>query len=223
MHAAADTVAPLQVKELVYQRMRDALTENEFVPGESLREVALSARYGVSKTPIREALVRLEHDGLVEIVPYRGARARVYSADDARELFEVRELFESECVRIAASRPDIVATLADNVRRTREALAVGSLVRAARHLDEFDEILFQALDNRLLAGVVEQLELHLRRIGAMGAGKRRFEESVEQHGAVVAALHDGRTDDALEVMRSHLLSVREVQVAALGDLAATEQ
>jgi len=211
-----DAVAPVQIKEMVYEKLRDALVDQEFAPGEPLREVALCARYGVSKTPIREALVRLDHDGLVEVIPYRGARARVYTVDDVREFFAAREVIESECVRLAAANPDgIVDRLEKNVQQTRAALATGDLKKAAARLDAFDDLIFGVLRNRLLAGVVEQLLLHLRRLGKMGAGQRRFEDSVAQHEAIVDAIRAGDAARAQQALREHIASVLEAQIGAL--------
>ncbi len=213
----------MQIKELVYLRLRDALIEHEYAPGDSLREVALSARYGVSKTPIREALVRLEHDGLVEIAPYKGARARTYTPDDARELFEARELLESEGLRMTADDPDAIARLRANVEETRSALTAGMLSEVSARLDEFDDLLLAQLDNRLLAGVVEKLTLHLRRLGKLGAGRARFEESIQQHEQIVDALERGDEVSARRVLTAHLGSVAAAQARALQVVDAREQ
>jgi DNA-binding GntR family transcriptional regulator len=223
VNAIVDTVAPVQIKDLVYLKLRDALIAHEFAPGESMREVVLSERYGVSKTPIREALVRLEQDGLVDIAPYRGARARTYSPDDARELFEAREILESECVRLAAGEPDVIARLRANVAGTRDALDAQDLAAASAALDEFDDILFSVLRNNLLSEVIERLSLHLRRLGRLGAGQHRFEVSLEQHERIVAALVAGDPDGAREVLRAHLASIGAAQAASLAQLAAAEQ
>jgi len=223
MDITVDAVEPVQIKDLVYLRLRDALIAHEYAPGESMREVALSARYGVSKTPIREALVRLEHDGLVEIAPYRGARARAYTVDDARELFEAREILESEGLRLTVGDPDAVASLRANIAATRSALAAGELGHAATHLDEFDDLLLAQLKNRLLAGVVERLTLHLRRLGKLGAGQSRFEASLEQHEQIVAALERGDVRRATRVLKAHLDDVAETQARVLRSAVALEQ
>jgi len=210
-----DAVAPVQVKEIVYQKLRDALVDHQFAPGEALREVALCARFEVSKTPIREALVRLDHDGLVEIIPYRGARARVYTADDVREFFQVREMVECECVRLAVERPATVDQLAANVAQTRAALEADDLKKASARLDAFDDLLFGVLRNRLLTELIERLTLHLRRLGKMGAGARRFEDSLVEHELILAALQAGDAAGAQAALRAHLASVLEAEIAGL--------
>ncbi|MCS5731580.1 GntR family transcriptional regulator [Herbiconiux moechotypicola] len=215
--AIRDSLEPLQVKDVVYLRLRDRIVDHTFTPGESLREVALSELFGVSKTPIREALVRLEQDGLVEIAPYRGARVRVHTADDVRELFDARGILETECVRRAAltGDPDVIASLERNLAETAVALEADDLAAAAAGLDAFDDILFAMLDNKLLAGVFERLSLHLRLIGSLGATAERFAESLEFHRAIVEAIRDHDGAEAARAMRAHIASVRDRQIERL--------
>lgn len=204
-------VAPQQLKDVVYERLREALIDLTFKPGEPLREAALVERLGVSKTPIREALVRLERDGLVETAPYRGARARGYTEDDLRELFEVRELIECECIRRAArqSDPDVVKSLTRNVVDSELALGRNDLRRAASLLDEFDDILFALLDNRMLLEVRERLSAHLRRIGRFDANAERFRVSVEEHRGMLEAIENRRPAIAERLLRQHLARLLE--------------
>jgi DNA-binding GntR family transcriptional regulator len=217
-----DIVQPQQLKDVAYRRLRDALVDLTIPPGAALRENDLAQRLGVSKTPIREALVRLERDGLVELTPYRGARARSYSAHDLREIFELRELIEGECVRRAAQRSSTLdqARLAANVRESEEALRRGSMEEVARLLDEFDELLLGQLHNRFLADLIDRVGLHLRRIGRLAVSPRRFSASVEQHRAVCDAIAQRRPALADRLLKEHLRNVLDDQVRALGqDLA----
>ncbi|MFB2583233.1 GntR family transcriptional regulator [Herbiconiux sp. P15] len=209
---ARDALEPVQVKDVVYLRIRDRIVDLTFAPGESLREVALSAMFGVSKTPIREALVRLERDGLVEIVPYRGARVRRYTEEDVRELFDARGILETECVRRAASTRDaaVIAALTANIEETALALEAHDEDRAAAGLDAFDDILFGMLHNKLLSDVFDRLSVHLKRIGKMGASVERFRDSLQFHREIVSAIEAGDPAGAAAVMREHIGSVREL-------------
>lgn len=210
-------VAPLQVKDLVYERLREALIDLTFAPGEPLREAALVERFGVSKTPIREALVRLERDGLVEIAPYRGARARTYSADDLRQLYEVREILETECARRAAEAMDgeITEALARNVDSSGSALERGDLKAVAERLDEFDELLLGQLRNAMIVDLVDRLQAHLKRIGPVGASAERFAVSIDQHRAILKAIAAHDAASAAHLMRQHLQHVLTDQLHAL--------
>src|ERR1700683_5465287 len=91
-----------QLKDAVYLQLRDDIISGALPAGAVLREVELVARFGVSKTPLRDALVRLQKDGFVDIPPYRSAVVTGYSDTDLREIYELRELLEGACARQAA-------------------------------------------------------------------------------------------------------------------------
>src|SRR5579885_1243438 len=87
-------ILPAQLERRVYERLRDDIVSGLLRPGDQLVEARLASDLGVSKTPVREALIRLQRDGLVSIEPYRGARVLEPSNDDIREILEFRELLE---------------------------------------------------------------------------------------------------------------------------------
>jgi DNA-binding GntR family transcriptional regulator len=210
-------VAPLQVKDLVYERLRQALIDLTFTPGEPLREAALVERFGVSKTPIREALVRLERDGLVEVAPYRGARARSYSPDDLRQLYEVREILQTECVRRAAESADgeLLVALEQNVASSAAALKHGDQKAVSERLDEFDELLLGQLRNGMLTDLLDRLQAHLKRIGTAGADPDRLEASVEAHREILRAITAQDAASAQHLVRRHLQRVLDDQLQAI--------
>jgi DNA-binding GntR family transcriptional regulator len=199
-------VAPLQVKDLVYERLRESLIDLTFAPGEPLREAALVSRFGVSKTPIREALVRLEREGLVEIAPYRGARARRYTEDDLREFYEVREILETESVRRAAqgSDDDIRQALTRNVDASISALESGDLDTVAQRLTEFDELLLSQLHNGIITDLLDRLQAHLKRIGRASISTDRSETAVDEHRAILRAIIDRKAEEAQNLLRQRL-------------------
>ncbi len=199
-------VAPLQVKNLVYERLRKSLVDRTFTPGEALREAALVERFGVSKTPIREALVRLEREGLVEIVPYRGARARTYSRADVREFYEVREILEAEGVRRASEEAGggIREALARNVDSSASALEREDLQAVADHLDEFGALLLGQLQNEMIADLLERLQAHLKRIGRVDLSKDHYAALVDEQRAILNAILAREAGRAQDLLRRHL-------------------
>jgi DNA-binding GntR family transcriptional regulator len=218
MSESDERVSPLQVKDRVYERMREALIDQVFAPGEALREATLTELYGVSKTPIREALVRLQQDGLVEIAAYRGARASSYSSADLTEIFEAREILEVECVRRAAllEGSDTADRLAATVASAEGAVARGELAEAAASLDDFDEVLFEQLQNGLLDEIRQRLSMHLRRVGRVNLSADSIVRSLAEHRAIIAAVAAHDADAADAALRAHLHSVQTQQVEALG-------
>ena len=95
---------PNQVREAVYRHLKDLLLSGRFSPGERLSEPLLAQELGVSRTPVREALMRLAEEGLVELVPGKGARVRVFAPEEVEEVYGVRALLEGEAAREAALR-----------------------------------------------------------------------------------------------------------------------
>ncbi|TQJ29984.1 GntR family transcriptional regulator [Microbacterium sp. SLBN-146] len=218
----SEQLSPLQIKDLVYEKLRTAIIDQTFAAGEPLREAALTERFGVSKTPIREALVRLEQDGLVEIAPYRGARAKKYSPSDLHEIYAAREILEAECVRRAARSKDpvVVGKLRENIAASRAALVKDDLDGAADALDEFDEVLFAGLENSLLEDIQRRLGAHLRRVGQVGRSAERFSVSIDEHERIVDAIAAGSAAKADALLRAHLRSVLETQLAVLEEADA---
>src|ERR1700754_4253911 len=95
--------------------LEEAILEGELQPGERLRAEALAQRFGTSRTPVREALLQLEAQGLVDVEPNRGAVVRAFDADDLRDLYEVRALLEPQAAARAATRIS-----ADDIERLEE-------------------------------------------------------------------------------------------------------
>src|SRR5262245_30353865 len=148
----------------VYEALRRDILEREFDPGEPLTEQGLSERYGVSRTPVREALAKLERDRLVRVVPKKGAFVRSVSHDDVRELYQIREVLEGLAVRLAAPRLDR-GELGAFETRFRELKARGAKAKPAdvRALGEdFHAVILKRAGNGRLIEVLEQIREQIR-------------------------------------------------------------
>jgi DNA-binding GntR family transcriptional regulator len=208
----------LQIKEVVYRRLVRAIVELELEPGQQLRERQLAEQMGVSKTPIREALVRLEKEGLVTVAPYRGAIVRGYSHGDIREIYELRELLEGFCARRAAMQigESDEAELRTNVRRSRTLLDQGTTDEIPGLFDEFDRILYRQAASHRIGGLLIELDLHLERLGNLTVGvPGRLDASVRQHEEIVMAITKRDPIGAEAACREHIRSVFADLVNAL--------
>ncbi|HEY0187499.1 MAG TPA: GntR family transcriptional regulator [Cellulomonas sp.] len=205
-----DLASHLQVKEVVYRRLVRAIVELELRPGQQLRERQLAEQMGVSKTPIREALVRLEKEGLVTVAPYRGAIVRGYTQGDVREIYELRELLEGWCARTAAMRmaDGDESDLRGNVRESRQALDDGEPERLPALFDEFDRILARPAAGHRIGDLLVELTLHLERLGNLTVGvPGRLDASVRQHEAILHAITTRDPAGAEAACREHIRSV----------------
>ncbi|MCC0015351.1 MAG: GntR family transcriptional regulator [Rhodobiaceae bacterium] len=200
--------APVRRANMLRDAIAQAIATGDFKPGEHLDEVALATRYGVSRTPIREALMQLGTMGLVEMRPNRGAFVRRVSVTDMVEMFEVMAELEGMCARLAARRmsSDEIDAL-ERVHLDCAAAADSGDPDAYYYENErFHRVLYAGCHNRFL--MEEASRLHdrtkvYRRLQLRVRG--RVANSFSEHEAVVAAIRAGDPDLAEKAAREHVL------------------
>jgi DNA-binding GntR family transcriptional regulator len=206
-----------KLTDWAYEELKGAILDLRLAPGAALREAALAESLGISKTPVREALAWLEHDGLVVTTVFKGAVVTGYSRRDLLEIFELREILESFAARESATSmsDDLCARLLSLSEASRNALERGSKKRLARLISEFDDILFENVENQRIRVIIANLHDHLTRIGHLAEEiPGRFEASVEEHDAIIQAILARDPDAAESSMRAHVRSVLESQLGA---------
>ena len=209
---------PRSLERGVYERLRDEILKGIIPPAEPLIEAQLAAELGVSKTPVREALIRLQRDGLVEIRPYKGARVRRPSFEDVLQAVEVRMWVEIEVARALAAVPEqaLIERLEQNMTDTQEALDADDYDEFVRTVSEFSQILLEAHGNQYAMQVVESLRNILALIGsAFRRAPGRKQASIDEHRAIAAGIAAGDPDAAEEATRIHLESIKRGALEAL--------
>jgi DNA-binding GntR family transcriptional regulator len=203
----------------VYAHLREAIVSVELEPGRQLSENDLAVRIGVSRTPIREALVRLRDDRLVEIVPQLGTFvARISPAALADAQF-VRESLECAAVRLAAQYPDAeaVQTLEAILQRQAETHADGDLDRFYILDDEFHRALCNLSGREIAWELSQRASGHLNRIRRLSLEQPNYiPEMIEEHHAVLAAIANGKPAQGEKALRHHLRMV----LSSLPDIEA---
>ncbi len=198
--------------DTVYAALRQAILDRDFDPGEPLTEGELCRRFRVSRTPVREALAKLERDRLVRVVPKKGAFVRTLSHDEIRDLYEVREALEALAVRLAAPRLGR-EELEDFEARFRELRARGPLAThtEVRPLgEEFHGLIVKRAENSTLAQVLEQMREQVRPVWTMSiVAPRRAQALLREHLAIIDALKRGATRRAERLMTLHIRRVRD--------------
>ncbi len=194
--------------ELAYQSVKRHLFNGKVTEGSKLTEEWLSTQLGISKSPVREALNRLETEGLISIESRRGAYVRKFSLKEVQDLYELREVLEVYAVGVVEITPELLADLSASVAHTEQ------------HLTE----------HNVMAHVEEDIRFHNRIAAATGNEElRRVLENVHQkslicrsktyhlssataplsHGKILQGLADGDREVAQEAMREHIRFVRE--------------
>jgi DNA-binding GntR family transcriptional regulator len=206
------------LSRVVGEQIRGRILDGSLKPGERLVEDRLSAELGVSRVPVREALRSLSAEGLVTLLPRRGATVVEVTPEDVAELVEVRALLEGLNARLAAQRhdPEIVAQLQDTLERGNAAAEDGTAEVLARLNAEFHERLAEASRNSVLSDVMRGLRERTS-IAFSINGRVRAREDWQEHAGVLAAVIAGDGELAA------LLATRHVQNAAAAFAASMKQ
>jgi DNA-binding GntR family transcriptional regulator len=211
----------------VYLGIKYAILELKFRPGSALVEDDLASQLGTSKTPVRDALLALERDGLVTKIPYKGTYVSEVSMKDAIEIFELRAVLEGLAARLAASviTPAQLAQAVKLLDAADEALGHGDTEAASECGARFHKLLYNLADNGRLKPILEKLEEQLMRLRRMSDQVQgRLEKSSREHRQILAALHSGNPLQAETAMRFHLESVKsDFTLAPLPDTEAVQE
>ena len=195
------------MRHVVFDGLRDDIISCDFSPGREIRESELALKYGVSKSPIRDALQKLEFEGLIEIVPRQGHRVTPISIKDAQDILEMREILEMAAIkRIAAEASRTALKKLDRFRFAEMA----SMRAFARYNREFHHHLTSLTGNIRLSEIMQRMMDNYERLCIVSLSSRRCEGE-----AMVAALDDHiNIIDALQARdgaKAARLSVKHVR------------
>jgi DNA-binding GntR family transcriptional regulator len=185
-----------------YHEIRGLIVALELAPGAVIDERELIERLEIGRTPVREALRRLSHEGLVEVYPRRGMFVTGVDVRELARLSEVRGVLEPEAARLAAER-------ATDVDRAELAALLAELDAGGSELMGLDErihrAVYRAAHNDLLEATLEQYYVLALRIWSIALDRaHELEEAVEAHRALLQAIQAGDGDRAADTMRAHV-------------------
>ena len=193
-----------------YRAIKDAILDRTYAGGRLLTEGELAEAVGVSRTPVREALLRLEADGLVRLYPKKGALVLPVSADEIADVLETRELVETHtavrAIRVDGLHDTLEAHLAA-MRAAREAADTVAFTAADR---AFHHAVVAAAGNAVLTGLYDSLRDRQLRMGVeyMRSGPERMDRALAEHEAIVAALASGDTERVRRSVHRHTSTLR---------------
>jgi DNA-binding GntR family transcriptional regulator len=190
-----------------YRAIRQRILDNVYPPGHRALELELAGQLGISRTPLREALLRLRNEGLVEIVPRHGVRVMPVSVKDMKEIYEILTALESMAAELAARRRPSEAELEPLERASRDmarALKANDLDAWAEADERFHRTLIELSGNRLLAQAVLNFwdRSHRARMFTLRLRPKPV-HSTKEHRALVERIRDGDAEGACVVTRDH--------------------
>ncbi|HXF82574.1 MAG TPA: GntR family transcriptional regulator, partial [bacterium] len=198
----------LPARELVFRKLREAILIGRFQPGQRLRERELVSRLGVSRTPIREALRKLELEGLITTVPYKGPTVTRPTLDGARQLYETRAALEGQATALFTARATEAAVerLRAQIAEAERALARRQPAAVLSANNAFHDEIAAGCGNALLQTLIANLRdrIVLLRVESLSYPGRRS-RSIAEHKTIVRLIERGDAAGARAAVEEHIM------------------
>ncbi len=213
------------LREIVYEELKRQILVGEIAPGTRMMEVALAEAMGVSRTPVREAIRKLEKEGLVTIEPRKGAYASDISFKDIEDVLEVRQELEGMAAGLAATRITEAqkVEMADLVEKYREAVDAEDIEEIIQYDQLFHSLIVNISGNKTLVRVfstVQELAIRFRYI--FYDDFNRYEDQPREHKRIQEAICSGDAQKARQAAADHLARLRSFVDSERKTLASRE-
>ena len=197
----------LPLRDVVFNTLRRAILRGELKPGERLMEIQLANKLGVSRTPIREAIRKLELEGLVLMIPRKGAEVAEITEKNLRDVLEVRCALEELGVQLACDRIDKsgVRELHEAADHFRDMLESDDITQIAEADEAFHDVIFKATDNGRLIQLLNNLREQMYRYRVEYLKRSDFHQQlIDEHEEIIETIENGQKDRAVQVVCQHV-------------------
>ncbi len=215
-------IARPKLRDTVYTALLEAIVSGRLEPGLRIRDLELAGQLGVSRTPVREAIQKLQDEGLVESSPGSLTRVTPLVPESVRRSFPVVASLHSLATRLGGERlkPTDIAELESTNRLLAKAIAANDAVRAIGADDLFHGVFLRAADNQELVTALSRLTPKVRRLEYMQFGSLAGRRSVSQHDQIIRACREGDITRAAALAEMNWLSLGELLIRVLPDSGA---
>lgn len=204
----------LPLRDVVFNTLRRAILKGELEPGERLMEIALANKLGVSRTPIREAIRKLELEGLVVMIPRKGAEVARITEKDLRDVLEVRTSLEKLAIELTCDRisDEEILDLRETCQAFADSLGSEELTTMAEKDVAFHDVLFRATKNARLIQILNNLreQMYRYRLEYLKDVEAR-PRLVEEHKQILDAVIRKDKEEAVQLIQEHIY-IQEVTV-----------
>ena len=212
----------LPLRDVVFNTLRKAILRGELKPGERLMEIQLANKLGVSRTPIREAIRTLEQEGLVLMIPRKGAAVAQITEKNMQDVLEVRKALEELSVQLACERitPEQVEEMKMAAEDFRKVLKSGDVTKIAEADVKFHDIIFAATNNQRLITLLNNLREQMYRFRVEYLKQKEcYPQLLEEHDKLIALISGGEVEEACELMGCHI----DNQASTVSDVIRRDQ
>ena len=197
----------LPLRDVVFNTLRQAILKGELEPGERLMEIQLADRLGVSRTPIREAIRKLELEGLVLMIPRKGAEVARISEKSLREVLEVRRSLEELATELACQRmeDEALLELEEAQENFRSAVQKGDLMNIAETDEHYHDVIYHGTGNSRLVQILNNLQEQMYRYRLEYIkDTAKHQILLVEHDHLLRALKEHRVAEAKAAIREHI-------------------
>lgn len=197
----------LPLRDVVFNTLRQAILRGELKPGTRLMEIQLANKLGVSRTPIREAIRKLELEGLVLMTPRKGAEVAEITEKNMLDVLEVRKALEELATKLACDR--ITAGQLEELKMAEQvfekALDTADITKIAEADVLFHDVIFAATDNPRLVNLLNNLreQMYRYRIEYL-KNPKYYSKLMNEHKQLIEAIENGKKDSACETIEKHI-------------------
>lgn len=193
----------------VYDRIREDILNGIYKEQEELKEATLGEKMGVSRTPVREALRQLELEGLVEIIPNKGARVTGITKKDIEDIYQIRYLLEGLSARWATEHvtEEQLDKMEETLYLTDFHARKGNFPQVYELDSQFHELMYEASGSKMLNHILSDFHMYVTRIRKTSLSNvTRSKNSTEEHRAILEAIKERDADKAEQCAHEHVLS-----------------
>lgn len=199
----------------VFNKLRDDILSGKFEENEELKEVAIGEELGVSRTPVREAFRQLELEGLIQIIPNKGAYVTGITEKDVQDIYMIRSLLEGLCAKWATEHisSEQLEEMEENVYLGKFHAQKGHLEQMSDLDNRFHEILYEACNSKMLEHQLKDFHQYVLRVRKKTLNsKNRGPQSNLEHEAILEAIKAGNGELAQKLAHDHIINAYENMV-----------
>lgn len=199
----------------VFHKLRDDILSGKYEENEELKEVAIGEELGVSRTPVREAFRQLELEGLIQIIPNKGAYVTGITEKDVKDIYMIRSLLEGLCASWATEHitQEQLAEMEENIYLSKFHAQKGHLEQLAELDNRFHDIMYEACDSKILEHQLKDFHQYVLRVRRKTlASKNRGPKSNEEHEEILQAIKAGDGERAEQLANRHMINAYDNMV-----------
>lgn len=193
----------------VFTKLRDDILSGKYKEQEELREVAIGEELGVSRTPVREAFRQLELEGLIQIIPNKGAYVTGITSKDVRDIYMMRSLLEGLCARWATENitDEKMEEMEENIYLSEFHAEKGHYEQLAELDNRFHEIMYEACDSKMLEHTLRDFHQYVLQVRKKNlASMQRGKASNHEHKLIMEAIKEKDADKAEKLANAHMIN-----------------